>query len=64
MVKAVLNNGIMKIALFGELDDGSAPKVRKTLDDILSDEKVRKVVIDMSNLDFMDSTGIGVLLGR
>ena len=64
MLKAVLNNGIMKIALFGELDDGSAPKVRKTLDDILSDEKVRKVVIDMSNLDFMDSTGIGLLIGR
>ena len=64
MVKTAIQNGIMKIALQGELDDNNAALIRKKLDEVLNDEQIKKVIIDMSNLDFMDSTGIGVLLGR
>ena len=52
--------------LYGELDEYSAEYVRISLDDQLrpSNKGKRKLVLDFSNVSFMDSTGIGVLLGR
>ncbi len=64
MVDGKINNGVLRICLTGELDDHSAPTMRKQLDSMIDDRSIKRVVIDMSRLDFMDSTGIGVLLGR
>ena len=52
------------VVIGGELDHCSAPQVRQQLDDLLMDERVVHVVLDLENLTFMDSSGIGVLLGR
>lgn len=52
------------VALSGELDENSANYTREVLDEILENETFRQVVIDLSELEFMDSTGIGVMLGR
>lgn len=52
------------ISLQGELDECASKATRETLDAILSKSNIRKAVIDMSELSFMDSTGIGVLIGR
>lgn len=57
-------NGNLIIALSGELDECVADITRKTIDKILLQQKFDSVLFDMSNLAFMDSTGIGVLLGR
>lgn len=49
----------------GELDECSASKVKDILDKLLSDNiNTEKVVFDLSGLSFMDSTGIGLLIGR
>ena len=52
--------------LFGELDECSAEYVRISLDGLLNGKAVEisKLVLDFSGVTFMDSTGIGVLLGR
>ena len=50
--------------LSGELDEHSAKKVRQSLDMLFDRGNFEKVIMDLSELDFMDSTGIGVLLGR
>lgn len=52
--------------LYGELDEYSAEYVRISLDDQLntSNKYKKKLILDFSNVSFMDSTGIGVLLGR
>lgn len=52
--------------LSGELDECSAEYVRISLDDLLTSvaKNKTKLVLDFSNVSFMDSTGIGVLLGR
>jgi len=51
--------------LSGELDEYSAEYVRISLDDLLSDiSGTKKLILDFSNVSFMDSTGIGMLLGR
>ena len=52
------------VVIGGELDHCNAPQVRQQLDDLLMDESVVHVVLDLENLTFMDSSGIGVLLGR
>lgn len=50
------------VAITGELDLYTAPKLRERLDElILSGRAV--VVIDLEKLDFMDSSGINVLVG-
>ena len=56
-------NAIMK----GELDEYTASYVRLSLDTLLKDMDCinsPKLVLDFSGVTFMDSTGIGVLLGR
>lgn len=52
--------------LSGELDEYSAEYVRITLDDLLKNlpSTKTKLILDFSKVSFMDSTGIGVLLGR
>jgi anti-anti-sigma factor len=49
------------VVLDGELDLASAPDLQACLAEISADG-VLHVVIDMANLGFIDSTGIGVLV--
>lgn len=49
----------------GELDDCCGNRVKKELDELIDQyPEVKSVVFNMRNLSFMDSTGIGVLMGR
>lgn len=57
-------NNTLYIVLSGELDEHSAQSVRISLDELFDTTQFNQVIIDLSELDFMDSTGIGVLLGR
>ena len=52
------------VSLSGELDHHSAARVRGQLDLILRDVTVRELVLDMRDVTFMDSAGLGVVLGR
>ena len=52
------------VVIGGELDHCAAPQIRQMLDDLLEDPMVSHLVLDLENLTFMDSSGIGVLLGR
>lgn len=53
------------LRLVGELDEHSAEFVRRRLDAVLNDSGAFSgVIFDLSRLSFMDSTGIGVIIGR
>lgn len=52
------------VVIAGELDHFAAPQIRRMLDDVLEDESILCLRLDLENLTFMDSSGIGVLLGR
>lgn len=54
----------LTVVIAGELDHYAAPQIRHMLDDLLRDPSVTDLVLDLENLTFMDSSGIGVLLGR
>ncbi len=64
MVKARRNGNTVCARIEGELDHNSASTVRGDLDALIADERVKALEIDLSGLAFMDSSGIGVLLGR
>jgi anti-sigma B factor antagonist len=49
------------VRLGGELDLYNAPQVRKVLTDAASDSAAR-VVVDLSEVEFLDSTALGVLI--
>lgn len=48
----------------GELDQCSAQGIRRELDRLIEDPAVRHLVLDFQDMPFMDSSGIGVILGR
>jgi len=52
------------ISLDGELDHHTAEYVRDGLDSMMLQTAAAKIVLDLASLRFMDSTGIGVLIGR
>ena len=63
-VKQRLHKNILYISLDGELDEHTAEYTRINLDAAMSTCRAAQIVIDLANLRFMDSTGIGVLIGR
>ena len=56
--------GTLLVRLTGELDHFSAQKVRRELDLLIADPGVKRLVMDLEEMTFMDSSGIGVILGR
>ncbi len=55
---------ILIVNFNGELDHHHADKVRKSLDKQLMDTSIRHLILNLRNLHFMDSSGIGVFIGR
>lgn len=61
----VMRNGRrLTVALRGELDHHSAETIRKSIDALLKDPDIRELLLDMKYVTFMDSSGLGVILGR
>ena len=59
-----LRRGTLTVHLSGELDHIMAAYVRRETDDLLEDARIRRLVFDLSGLEFMDSSGIGLVIGR
>lgn len=55
---------VLTIMLKGELDHHSADESRVMIDEKINEGKFNKIVIDFKNLDFIDSSGIGFVIGR
>lgn len=64
MLKYKIMKGALYVALEGELDHATAPILRKGLDELISNLSFEKVILDMGGLSFMDSTGVGLIMGR
>lgn len=63
-IESKLYNNTLFIAIYGELDEYTAVYTRNELDRIISENEMKRVVVDLSELSFMDSTGVGILIGR
>ena len=58
------NGSIYYAEIAGDLDHHSAKLVAAELDKIIQNEKLDILILDMKKLSFMDSSGLGVILGR
>lgn len=54
----------LTVRLTGELDHSAATRARAELDALIVETGARRLVFDLSELDFMDSSGIGLIIGR
>lgn len=55
---------VLRVNLVGEMDHHNAMRLRERIDETVDAGMYAKVVFDLSDVTFMDSSGIGVLLGR
>ena len=63
-IESKLNNenDFWDISLKGELDVSTADKLKEYLHN-LADEKILDMKINLDKLDYIDSTGLGVMIG-
>ncbi len=63
-VSLYVEETILYVNLNGELDHHTADQVRTRLHDVMAKQPIRHIVFNLRHLDFMDSSGIGIILGR
>ena len=56
--------GVLVVPMPKELDHHSSVEIRDNLDLMLAARGIRRVLLDFSKTEFMDSAGIGVVLGK
>lgn len=57
-------DGILVVTLFGELDNHEANGIRAQVSSAIYAGRVQAIIWDLEKLGFMDSAGIGLILGR
>lgn len=62
--KFSLEQGWLRARVHGELDMASAPVFRERVEQALDVHRTRRLILDLEGLTFIDSSGIGAILGR
>ena len=55
---------VLLIRIKGELDHHTSEIVRRQIDETFTEEGCAHAILNLSELSFMDSSGLGVILGR
>lgn len=55
-------NGVLRLNFAGELDHHCAKTVMKTIENLIDEHLPRDCIMDLTELSFMDSSGIAVIL--
>ena len=55
---------LLVVKIIEEIDHHTTEKIRRKIDNEITRYMPRKVIFDFSNVAFMDSAGIGLLIGR
>ncbi len=63
-LKVTHEDGVLTASISGELDHHGAVAVRTLIDSEISRHEPKKCVLELSGLDFMDSSGLGLIMGR
>ncbi len=62
--KIYFDGSIMTAELIGEIDHHSAKNARMEIDALIQQKKPAELRLDFSGISFMDSSGIGLIMGR
>ena len=63
-IETYLLGSELRIEISGEIDHHSARSVRAKIDESLYYYRAARVALDLSKVSFMDSSGLGLILGR
>lgn len=64
MSKVVQRGNVVTVFMDGEIDHCSAKGLREKIESAISDQGVMQLRLDFSRVTFMDSSGVGMLIGR
>ncbi len=62
--KYIAEDKLLILEITEEIDHHQAEKIRRKADDEITKFMPRKVILDFKDVTFMDSAGIGMVLGR
>lgn len=63
-MKITYSDGILTAYVEGEIDHHTAPSIREKIDEKITKDKPSVLRLDYSGVTFMDSSGIGLIMGR
>lgn len=59
-----ITGDILIIYLNGELDHHMSKNIKEQIDYIIIRNNIKNIIFDFRNVSFMDSSGIGMIIGR
>ena len=63
-IELEVKHNVLCIRLAGELDHHTAEELRHKVTVMLEENPINHIVLNLGKLSFMDSSGLGVILGR
>ncbi len=64
MVRSRKNGEVLVVSLSGEIDHCAADAMRGEIEALLKDTQVRRLIFNFEDVSFMDSSGVGMIIGR
>ena len=62
--KFELRGCTLLIRLYADLDHHYALQIREKADRLIEQEGIKNIIFDFTGVEFMDSSGIGMIMGR
>ena len=63
-MKTQLKQNALTVFLTGEIDHHAVSSIRQKIDAMLEERKITTLILDFGDVSFMDSSGIGMIIGR
>ena len=63
-VRLILQDDVLTAVLSGEIDHHTAQGMREEIDFTVNQSKPKKLILSFEHVGFMDSAGIGLIIGR
>lgn len=57
-------NRTLLVRIYGEIDHHFTEDIRNKIDKEFNIKRCQNIIIDFNNVNFMDSSGIGMIIGR
>lgn len=63
-IQIVIKKHVLYVRLDGELDQYTVEELRKRIVELIEKYQIRYMVVNCEQLQFMDSSGVGFIIGR
>ena len=63
-IKSVMHGRTMTVMIEGDVDHHNSRQIRSRIDTKIFVQRPDELILDLSKVSFMDSSGLGLILGR